>query len=114
MHSSLLAVILAAAAANAPAPAKATYDKLQRLDFNRRAAERYLNVFWRSDANQNNALDPDELAFLWGYGDLKPGDLIDAKGFTPAFAKLYDELVSADGKAATPDEQARRDTIKEE
>src|SRR4051812_13046196 len=98
----------------AAAEKKRSFDKLNRLDFNRRAAERYLNVFWRTDANKNGALDADELAVLWGYGDLKKADLVDAKGFTPRFAKLYDELVSPD--AAPPDaaEKARRETIKQE
>src|SRR3954471_3217703 len=64
-----------------------SFDKLPRLDFNRRAAERYLNVFWRTDPNKNGALDPEELAVLWGYGELKRDELIDGKGFTPRFAK---------------------------
>src|SRR3954466_4581801 len=75
-----------------PPPAPPAHDKLARLDFNRRAAERYTNVFWRSDANQNNSVDPAELAVLWGYGDAKRSDLVDGRGrFTPAFEKLYEE-----------------------
>lgn len=91
-----------------------TYDKLARLDFNRRAAERFQNVFWRTDANQNGALDPDELAVLWGYGDLKQTDLVDGKGFTARFGKLYEELLAPDPAPPTPEEKARRDTIKQE
>ncbi len=99
-----------------PAP-KVTYDKLPRLEFNRRAAERYANVFWRTDANQNGALDPDELAVLWGYGDAQRADLVDAKetvAFTPKFTKLYEALVAADPDAASPEEKERREALKAE
>src|SRR5262249_39238047 len=75
-----------AAAQRAAAPPKPPSDKLARLDFNRRAAERFVPLFWRSDANKNGALDPDELAFLWGYGNLNRDALIGKDGFTNGFA----------------------------
>lgn len=109
------ATAAAAAPAPAPAPAKKTYDKLPRLEFNRRAAERFANVFWRTDANKNGALDADELAVLWGYGDLVRTDLIDAKGaFTSRFDVLYAELTAPDADAPSPEEKARRDAIRRE
>jgi hypothetical protein len=118
MHASLIVALslLAAdakpAAKAAPAPAKGPYGKLARLDFNRRAAERFLPLFWRSDANKNGALDPDELVVLWGYGDLKRDALVGKSGFTPAFAKLYAQLIAADEKAPSPEEQKRRDAMR--
>src|SRR3954463_15987504 len=102
----------APAAAPAPVAAKPTFDKLPRLEFNRRAAERYQPLFWRSDANKNGALDPDELAFLWGYGELKREALIGKDGFTDAFGKLYATLLAPDDKAPSAEEQKRRDAIK--
>ena len=43
----------APAAAAAPAPG---LDKIARAEFNRKAAELALPVFWRTDANQNLSL----------------------------------------------------------
>jgi hypothetical protein len=100
-----------ASTAAAPA-AKPAYDKLARLDFNRRAAERFLPLFWRTDANKNGALEPDELAFLWGYGSLERETLIGKDGFTDAFAKLYASLLAPDEKTGTPEEQKRRDIMR--
>jgi hypothetical protein len=114
MHALLTSLMILAAAAPTPAAEKRTFDKLPRLDFNRRAAERYLNVFWRVDANKNGALDPDELAILWGYGDLKKAELVDTNGFTARFSKLYDELLAPDPAPPSAEEKARRETLKQE
>jgi len=103
-----------AADASTPAPKKVVYDRLPRLDFNRRAAERYANVFWKADANGNAALDPDELAVLWGYGDAQRAELVDAKGFTPRFTALYESLLAPEAEPPSPEEKARRDTLKAE
>lgn len=98
-----------------PPPPKKVFDKIPRIDFNRRAAERFANVFWRTDANKNNALDPEELAVLWGYGDYAKSDLIDAKGaFTTRFETLYAELTSPEADAPSAEEKARRDAIRRE
>jgi hypothetical protein len=93
---------------------RATFDKIPRLDFNRRAAERFLPLFWRSDANKNGAIEPDELVILWGYGDLKYSDLIDGKGFTKSFSNLYSQLAAADEAAPSPEEQKHRELMKVE
>ena len=109
MTARLALLLLVAAACNRPteaaAPAAspaaavkaaAKYDRLKRLDFNRRAAECFLLLFWRTDANRNGAVDPDELAFLWGYGEVRNVDLMGSRGFTPAFEKLYDAIAGQD------------------
>src|SRR5207249_5420940 len=43
--------------------------QLTREDFNRRAAEKFLPLFWREDTNRDDRIQPNELAVLWGYGD---------------------------------------------
>ena len=50
--------------APASAPPAARYDRVERLEFNRRAAALDLPLFWRSDANGDKTLDPAELAVL--------------------------------------------------
>src|SRR5689334_9312207 len=54
----------------APAPAK--LDAIPRLQFNRLAAELDLPLFWIADTNGNGALDPDEVATLWGIAAVQP------------------------------------------
>src|SRR4051812_17528764 len=83
----------AAPVVQAPAqPPKPKFDKIDRLEFNRRAAEHFLPIFWRTDANKNGALDPDELAFLWGFGNVQREQWVGAAGFTDAFGKIYSSL----------------------
>lgn len=66
------------------------HDAVPRLDFNRRAIERHLPLFWRADANHDNALSPDELAVLWTDVPARQSDYVDAKGnFTPKFEAAY-------------------------
>src|SRR4051812_18431731 len=48
----------------APPPAK--LDAIPRLQLNRLAAELDLPLFWTADSNDNRAVDPDEVATLWG------------------------------------------------
>src|SRR6187431_127071 len=54
----------------APAPAK--LDSIPRLQLNRLAAELDLPLFWIADTNGNNAIDPDEIATLWGIAAVTP------------------------------------------
>ncbi|MCA2980802.1 MAG: hypothetical protein INH41_10430 [Myxococcaceae bacterium] len=86
----------------APAPpAPPRLDRLSRLDFNLKAQERFLPFFWRDDANGNGALEPAELALLWGPFQAPRAALVDARGeFTQAFRDAYETMV------ATPDEAA--------
>lgn len=88
--SLLLCACVSAVAFAAPAPAK--YDAISRLDFNTRAIERHLPLFWRTDANDDKTLDPDELAVLWTDVAAKRADWVDKAGFTKKFAAAYGAL----------------------
>jgi hypothetical protein len=88
---------------------KPTFDALSRLDFNARAQEHFLPLFWRDDNDGNKALEPAELAVLWGPQNASRATWVDEKGeFTPAFVAAWDALVKgADDKALAADEQKR-------
>jgi hypothetical protein len=93
-----------------PPPSPPKLDAIPRLEFNRRAAEHALPVFWVKDDNKDGALDAGELATLWG----QPAFVaVDDKGnFTDAFQAAYERLkapLSLDGLA--PDEKARREAV---
>lgn len=78
----------------AAAPKK--HDAIARADFNRVAVYQNLPVYWTADANNNNTLDPDEVATLRFY-DTSP-KWVDGGKFTPAFESAYDKIV-AESKA---------------
>lgn len=66
---------------------------LDRASFNQRAAERFLPLFWREDANGNGTLDPGELAVLIGFDQDDRSVWIDASGqFTEAFKTAHDQI----------------------
>lgn len=96
-------------------PKPVEYKALARLEFNQRAQERFVPLFWRSDANGNGALDPDELAVLVGpWGDTR-ADYVDAKGFTKRFADTYAALEQALDQSKLDDaEKARRALLTQE
>ncbi len=73
-------------------PPKKTYTALSRLEFNARAAEQFQPLFWRSDANKNNELDPAELVTLIGPWKAARADFVGADGFTPKFDEVYAAL----------------------
>lgn len=101
-------------AGGAPAT-PATYDRLSRLDFNRRAAEEALPLFWRTDADGDRALDPDELVALWGWSGPALDTLVAGGAFTPAFATLYAQLVTpAAATGLDAAEQRRRELVRDE
>src|SRR4051812_7374100 len=60
----------------APAPVKKTYTALSRIDFNARAQEQFVPLFWRTDANKDGALDPAELVTLIGPWTLTLSELV--------------------------------------
>ena len=101
--------------AKAASPASPALDKLPRADFNRRAAERFLPLFWIEDKNANGGLDVDELAVLWGIGAAAAPDAWVKDGaFTPAMLDAYGALQKAEEPARMPEEQARRKAVLEE
>ena len=66
---------------------------LDRASFNQRAAERFLPLFWREDANGNGTVDPSELAVLIGFGQDDRSVWIDASGqFTEAFKSAHEQI----------------------
>ncbi|MBI2375354.1 MAG: hypothetical protein HYV07_15270 [Deltaproteobacteria bacterium] len=90
---------------------------LPRADFNRIAQELFLPVFWTSDANANGALDPDELAVLWGQG-AKKSDFVVNGAFTPELEEARAEIaeIADRGHLAPGDETeaARRALVRQE
>lgn len=67
------------------------YDAVPRADFNTRALERALPLFWREDANNDGILQPEELAVLWGVG-AKHSTYVAGGKLTEAFDAAYDTL----------------------
>ena len=108
------------AGCNRPSPsgneaAHDSYNKFARSDFNRRAAQRFLPLFWRDDGNHDGAIQPAELAVLWGYGDAQVGHWVDGQQhFTQQFAQAYQSMLQPDVPAAEPTEQQRRQLVVEE
>ena len=88
------------------------YDKVARLEFNRRAVERALPLFWIADKNANAALDENELAVIWGLNDDTLSTYVANGAFTAAFAAAYAKIEepTATGEAS-PEESARRQAV---
>ena len=108
-HSSISASAASAATQEAAARPYAT---LQRLEFNRRAVDHAVPLFWTIDADKDGAIDPSELAVIWGMGDDTLEHYVKAGAFTPAFDAVYAKLgkpVSLAGLSA--EERARREAV---
>ncbi|MEO6953938.1 MAG: hypothetical protein ABI321_19205 [Polyangia bacterium] len=91
------------------------YDQLSRDEFNLRAAERFLPLFWRSDDNANRTIDPSELAVLWGPQHAARADYVDEQGFRLAFVTAYRGLLATPSDAALDaHEQERRALVGKE
>lgn len=96
-------------------PAAREYNTLARDAFNRRAAELFLPLFWREDANANGAPEADELAILLGYPQDDRAVWVDESGrFTAAFEAAYEDLSQPDQAPALAAEQARHRLVLEE
>ncbi len=103
----------APAPAPAPAPVKKTYTSLSRLDFNARAQERFVPLFWRTDANKNGAIEPSELVVLIGPWTLTLAEVVQGDAFTPKFDELYAALqVQPDESKLSAEEKARRNALR--
>ena len=113
-----LAVLsLAAVVACQPAKPAETIstNKLKREDFNRRAAEKFLPLFWREDTNRDGILQPTELAVLWGFGDSDLTHWVNAQQqFTSQFNDAYQSMVQPDPSGETPTEQERHKLVLQE
>ncbi len=90
----------------AVAPRK--YDAVSRADFNKLAVRLNLPVYWIADANNNNTIEPDEVAPLMFYG----GERTWTEGgkFTNDFETTYDQIVAASKEPAldTSSEDGKR------
>lgn len=96
---------------SASAGAPARFDGIPRLDFNRIAAELNLPLFWIADDNSTGAVEPEELAVLWGVAP-RGTAYIEGGKFTPAFTSAYASMrkVKAEGHsvAGLSDAEKRR------
>jgi len=105
------ATLVACAPGSKPPPA-AALDALSRGDFNQRAAERFLPLFWREDANGDGQLQPQELAVLWGFPDDDASVWIDGTGaFTPRFLQAYASLKAPVAEPASRRQQLVREEL---
>jgi hypothetical protein len=105
-------------AASQPASAPAALDRVPREEFNRLAAELNLPLFWVADANENNSLEPAEVAVLGGVLDVPAAEWVGADGFTPKFTAAYESVakLKVEGHAppADAEEAARRAAVVKE
>ncbi len=100
---------------DARAGAPLSWDELLRFDFNRRAQELDLPLYWRADANKDKTLQPAELVVLsWPLGG-KRSDYIGVAGFTPAFEQAWRAMLRFNRfEGLLPEERARREAVKRE
>jgi hypothetical protein len=103
----------------AQAPGPQSHDQIDRLSFNRVAAQLNLPVYWIEDADKNGVVTPDEVAPLLFYptsdAATAPSAWVSGGAFTPAFEDAYRRIVaaqSADPGGATPDEAKRRKLVR--
>ncbi len=113
------AALAPSSADGAPSPPPAPpprLDAIPRADFNRLAVELDLPLFWIEDKNGSGAIDPDEIAVLWGMGPEGAASIKDG-AFTPTFFAAFTAMVEAQkkGTAATAaldaPEQKRRAAV---
>jgi hypothetical protein len=93
----------AASASGASAKPAVRYDRIARRDFNRLAAQSYLPLFWRADADNDGRIGPTELAVLWGLEPTSSRDWVADGAFTQRFVDAYEKLATLGAKpASTP------------
>jgi len=96
------------------APESAAFDRVSRSDFNRLAVEHHLPFFWRTDANTDGNLQPNELVITWNRAGRTRGEFVDEQArFTSAFRALYEQLTKLeDTSALSPAERERRAAVR--
>jgi hypothetical protein len=76
---------------------------MDRLEFNRRAADQFLPLFWREDRNNDGTIQPDELVVLIGFGKPHENELrhwVDSQQhFTGNFATAFHQIAQAPHEA---------------
>jgi hypothetical protein len=108
----LAALFLVACAKHESTPAVA-YNSIGRIDFNKRAAEEFLPLFWSEDTNNDSTLQPGELAVLWGLPDDDASMWVANGTFTPKFTDAYARL-SKPPVAGTGPEAERLRLVRDE
>ncbi len=94
-----------------PTPEAPSYDRLARLRFNQLAVQTNTPIYWAADADDDGAVDADELRTLLFYP--QPSDpFVEDGELTARFAETYEALVAAD--AAEAPEDARLAAVVEE
>jgi hypothetical protein len=86
------AALVPPAAPRPPDAAPARLDQIPRLRFNQLAAELALPLFWITDEKTPGAIQPEELAVLWGVAP-RGAAWVQGGKFTPAFAAAYADMV---------------------
>ncbi|MBI4703965.1 MAG: hypothetical protein HY744_22890 [Deltaproteobacteria bacterium] len=109
----------AAAASTSVRAAPRRFDQLARPDFNHLAVELDLPLFWIADTAGDGAIDPDELAVLWGVSDAERPDWVTPQGFTARFADAYARMAALQEHGPpvaglSPEERARRAAVRKE
>jgi len=114
-------VIPAALALAALLAASPATNLVPRADFNRIAAELDLPLFWSADRNGDGAIDPGEVAVLWGVEPSAPRQVWIAGGrFTDRFRRAYDLVArthrhgARDPEGLDGAERARRAAVRKE
>ena len=91
-----------------PPRVRPSYQGFAPERFNALAQERFLPLFWRADANGNQAVDPEELAVLWGPWTETRATFVGTDGFTEAFDAAFESLQKGEDGSALPEEERRR------
>jgi hypothetical protein len=81
------------------------YSEIDRKEFNRLAVRLNLPLLWDNDANNNKAIDPDEVRTLQFYPTQE--QWTDGKNFTPAFTKAYEQIKALAARGPSQDERLR-------
>jgi hypothetical protein len=117
--------LLLAACTSSPSPEASTSASLAtalngmtRTDFNRLAQERNLGLYWISD-DGDGALEPTELATLWGLTAEPIESFVSQGAFTAKTQEIFKALQGYAGtgpaeSALAPDEKARREAVRKE
>jgi hypothetical protein len=82
-------------------------DRVDRMTFNRRAAELDLPIFWIADDGEDGKLTAKEVAVLWRVAETKKSEWIAGESFTEKFLAAYEQIASK-APAAFPEEDAKR------
>ena len=91
------------------------FDQLSREEFNLRAAERFLPLFWRADENADRTIQPSELSVLWGPQRKTRADYVNEQGYTPAFYVAYRRMLERfDDSQLDARERGRRVLVRQE